>query len=187
MYWTGRATSERPPLRATKRKPPRSNVRLASVAGTRSLGSETSSVTATSTMTFTANEAIRVLPVDLMPKLRISDASLSTDGTTWTPAAVIQEPYKQDANAAVVFAKPLQAGQTYRLKLAYAGGDVLTDAGDGNFTVGARTAWYPNVGVFTDTATFTMRFDTPQKFQVVGVGAETENRIEGERGRRDHA
>ena len=138
-------------------------------------------ISATSTMTFTPAGALRVLPLHLMPKLRISDASYSADGETWTPVAVIQEPYKEDADAAVVFPSALTAGQTYRLKVAYGGSDVLNDAGDGNFTVGARTWWYPNVGVFTDLATYEMRFDTPQKFAIVGVGEEIDNRVEGER------
>ena len=136
---------------------------------------------ATSVMTFMPGGNIRVLPVDLMPKLRISEASYSADGATWTPLAFIQEPYKQDSDAAVVFPEPLKGGQPYRLKIAYGGPDVLDDAGDGNFTVGARTWWYPNVGVFTDTATYELRFDTPQKFQIVGVGTETENRVQGDR------
>ncbi len=136
---------------------------------------------ATSIMTFIPNGNIRVLPIDLMSKLRISEAAVSTDGTTWTPASYIQEPFKQDADAAVVFTEPLQAGHTYKLKVVYGGPDALYDAGEGNFTVGARTSWYPNVGVFTDTATFEMRFDTPQKFSIVGVGNETENKVEGER------
>ena len=138
-------------------------------------------LSATSTMTFTPSADLRVLPVNLMPRLRISDASFSTDGTSWTPASWIQEPFKQDADAAVVFPEALKAGQSYKLKVAYAGPDALNDAGDGNFTVGARTWWYPNVGVFTDLATFEMRFDTPQKFSIVGVGVESDNRVEGER------
>lgn len=138
-------------------------------------------LSATSIMTFTPGGNTRVLPIHLMPKLRISDASYSTDGAQWTPVAVIQEPFKEDADAAVVFPEALQRGKSYQLKVAYGGADVLHDAGDGNFTVGARTWWYPNVGVFTDLATYEMRFDTPQKFQIVGVGAETENRVEGER------
>jgi hypothetical protein len=138
-------------------------------------------LSATSTMTFTPGGNTRVLPIHLMPKLRISDAAYGSDGQTWTPVAVIQEPFKEDADAAVVFPEALKSGQTYQLKVTYAGTDVLHDAGDGNFTVGARTWWYPNVGVFTDLATYEMRFDTPQKFQIVGVGAETENRVAGDR------
>ncbi|HVE70457.1 MAG TPA: M1 family aminopeptidase [Thermoanaerobaculia bacterium] len=138
-------------------------------------------LSATSTMTFVPSGPVRVLPIDLMPRLRISDASYSTDGASWTPVPWIQEPFKQDADAAVVFPAALKAGDSYQLKIAYAGPDVLNDAGDGNFTVGARMWWYPNVGMFTDMATYEMRFDTPQKFSIVGVGAETENRVEGER------
>ncbi|HUR81006.1 MAG TPA: hypothetical protein VM733_09580, partial [Thermoanaerobaculia bacterium] len=136
---------------------------------------------ATSIMTFVPSGNIRVLPINLMSRLRMSDAQLSSDGTTWTPVSYIQEPFKQDAEAAVVFAEPLKAGSTYKLKIVYGGPDALFDAGDGNFFVGSRTSWYPNVGTFTDTATYDMRFDTPQKFSIVGVGKETENKVEGER------
>jgi hypothetical protein len=140
-------------------------------------GAELSAIT---TMTFTANSDLRVLPVNLAPKLRISAASFSTDGVTWNGVPYIQEAWDRDADAAVVFPAALKAGQSYQLKLTYAGIDVLSNAGDGNFTVGARTSWYPNVGVFQDLATFELRFRTPQKFQVVGVGAEVENKVEGD-------
>jgi hypothetical protein len=138
-------------------------------------------LSATSVMSFVPSGNTRVLPIDLMPKLRISEASYSEDGTAWTPVVYIQEPFKQDSDAAVVFPAALQAGKSYRLKVAYAGTDVLNDAGDGNFTVGAREWWYPNVGTFTDAASYELRFDTPQKFSIVGVGVETENRVAGER------
>lgn len=137
---------------------------------------------ATSTMTFAPNTALRVLPIELTPRLRISGARYSVDGPTpsWTPVAVIQEDAKADGDAAVVFPEPLDPKQKYLLEMTYGGPDVLTNAGDGNFTVGARTNWYPNVGSFTDPATFELRFHTPQKFQIVAVGTETENKVEGD-------
>jgi hypothetical protein len=137
---------------------------------------------ATSTMTFAPSAPLRVLPVDLMSRLRISDAAYSVEGATpsWTPVAFIQEDAKADADAAVVFPSPLDPTKKYLLKVTYGGPDVLTNAGDGNFTVGARTNWYPNVGNFGDPATFELRFHTPQKFQIVSVGLETENKVEGD-------
>jgi hypothetical protein len=133
----------------------------------------------TATMTFTANAAIRVLPLVLAPTLRLSAAELSpaADPPSWTPAAIIQEADEEDADAAVVFGAPLEAGQRYLLRTTAGGREVLARAGDGSFTVHRRTSWYPNVGGFGDLAAYEMRFRTPAKLQVVGVGTEVENRV----------
>nr|MDQ3283542.1 hypothetical protein [Acidobacteriota bacterium] len=141
-------------------------------------------VQATSTMTFTANSNLRIVPVDLAPRLIISDASFATaaDPATWTPVAIIQEKEKEDPDVAVVFPSALKAGEKYLLKITYGGKDVLSDAGDGNFTVSAsrRANWYPNADAFDDIANYELHFRTPQKFQIVAVGNEVENRVDGD-------
>lgn len=139
-------------------------------------------LSAKSIMSFTANADLRVLPISLAPKLRITSVAFARAAETpaWTPMPFIQEAPKEDGDAAVVFPEPLKRAENYLLEVTYAGKDVLDDAGDGNFTIGARTSWYPNVGVFSDLATFELRFRTPQKFQIVAVGEEIENRVEGE-------
>ena len=139
-------------------------------------------VSATSIMTFSPNSGLRVLPIELTPKLRIAEASYAVEEATpsWLPAGVIQEPHNADADAAVVFPTALASGQRYLLRMTYSGTDVLTSAGDGNFTIGSRASWYPNLGTFSDPATFDLTFRTPQKFQIVAVGDEIQNRVEGE-------
>ena len=139
-------------------------------------------LSATTTMSFTANSAFRVLPINLTRNLRISEASFSpaVDQPAWQPVAFIQEDKDEDGNAAIVFPAPLEANGMYLLKVTYAGKDVLNDAGDGNFAVGARTSWYPNVAVFDDFASYEMRFHIPQKMQVVAIGKEVENKVEGD-------
>ena len=139
-------------------------------------------LTATSTMTFTASSNIRVLPVSLFGKLRISDAAWSkAEGEpAWEPIAFIQEDKDEDSDAAVIFPTKLQTGSKYLLKISYAGKDVLTNAGDGNFSVGARTSWYPSIAVFDDLASYELRFRVPQKLQVVSIGEEVENKVEGD-------
>lgn len=140
-------------------------------------------LSATSTMTFTANRNVRVLPINLAGSLRLSDAAWAPAGEgepAWQPVAFIQEDKDEDSDAAVVFPSALQAGSKYLLKMTYAGRDVLTNAGDGNFSVGARLSWYPNVAVFDDLASYELRFHIPQKMQVVSIGQETENRVEGD-------
>jgi len=139
-------------------------------------------LSATTVMTFVAGANVRVLPIDITSSLAISDASFAPAGEnpTWTPVAFIQEEKKEDPDAAVVFPATLTAGQRYQLKLTYAGREVLENAGDGNFTITRRQNWYPNVGTFTDMATYELRFTTPQKFEIVGVGEQVENRVEGD-------
>ena len=141
-----------------------------------------SELSATTTMTFTAGSAIRVLPLNLFGKLRISEASwaIADDEAQWEPLPFIQEDKDEDWDAAVVFPKKLEPNGMYKVKITYAGKDVLTNAGDGNFSVGARTSWYPNVAVFDDLATFQLTFRIPQKLQVVSIGNEVDSKVEGD-------
>ena len=80
----------------------------------------------------------------------------------------------------MLFPEPLPAGKTIRLRLTYEGEDVLRDAGDGNFLIGARDSWYPNLGTFTDLATFDLTYRSPKNFQVVSVGQLISDKVEGD-------
>jgi hypothetical protein len=97
-------------------------------------------------------------------------ADLEPEPETRRAAAVVQEDAKQDADAAVVFPEPLAKGSQVLLRIAYHGDQVLTDAGDKNYVVEARTSWYPNLGVFSDPAPFTLVYRVPAGNQVVSVG-----------------
>jgi hypothetical protein len=136
----------------------------------------------TTAINFTAISDLRVLPINLMGKLRISEVmwSPSVDEPQWTATAFVQEDKDEDADAAVIFPSMLKKDQMHILKITYAGPDALIDAGDGNYTVTARESWYPNVGTFDDLATYELRFRAPQKMTVVAVGQETENKVEGD-------
>jgi peptidase M1-like protein len=143
-------------------------------------------ISGTTLMSFTCRQAARVMPLALARKLRIDDVQLSpAEGEPkWTSVPFIQEKAEEDADAAVVFPTPLKADAKYLLKTTYhgVGKEVLRDAGDGNFTVGARDSWYPNVGSFRDTADFELTFRLPAKSknQVVAVGTEVSNEIKGD-------
>jgi hypothetical protein len=137
----------------------------------------------TTTITFSLNHRnVRLLPVNLMSRVRISDVSFATAAQpeAWTSVPYVQEAEKEDADAAVIFPTALQAGVKYLLKFTYKGKDVLTSAGDGNYSVGARTSWYPNLGTFSDLATFEVTYRVPQKMQIVGVGKQAEDRVDGD-------
>lgn len=128
-------------------------------------------------------EGLRVLPVHLVPKLRIHDASyaLETAGSepSWTPLAWVQEDEEEDADAAVVFPRPLPKGATVRMRLAYKGNEILTNVGGKSYVVTARESWYPNLGIFSDSAKFELVYRIPAGLDVVSVGRKVEERTEG--------
>jgi hypothetical protein len=126
---------------------------------------------------------VRLVPVNLLPYLRISEASFALDvqGTepAWKPLPFIQEAEKEDADAAVVFPEPLPKEATVLLRLSYGGDKVLEDGGDKNYFVGARTSWYPNLGVFSDLADFDLVYRVPAGNEVISIGQRTGEKIEG--------
>lgn len=127
---------------------------------------------------------VRVLPVHLLPSLRLQEASYAVEaagGTepAWKPLPFIQEEEKEDANAAVVFPEPLAKGATVRLKLSYKGDKVLLDGGDKNYYVGARESWYPNIGVFSDPALFDLTYRVPAGNEIISVGTRLDEKTEG--------
>jgi hypothetical protein len=138
----------------------------------------------TTTVRFqTLVEGLRVLPVGLLPKLRLDDASFGIEEAggepAWKPLAWVQEDAKEDGDAAVVFPAPLPKGATVRLRLAYKGDEVLENVGGKSFVVAARESWYPNLGIFSDPAKFELVYRIPANLQVVSVGSRVEERTEG--------
>ncbi len=124
---------------------------------------------------------LRVLPIDLMPRLRIESAAISpADHEAWKSVAFIQEDKDEDADAAVVLPEPLAKGATVALRLAYRGDGVLHNAGEGNYVVGARSSWYPNLGAFVRLATYELNYRVPKGNEVVSVGTLISARTEGD-------
>jgi peptidase M1-like protein len=128
-------------------------------------------------------EGLRVLPVHLLPKLRIGDASYAVEAAgaepSWKPLAWVQENAKEDGDAAVVFPEPLGKGSIVRLRLAYKGDAVLQNVGSKTFVVNARESWYPNLGIFSDPAKFELVYRIPAGLEAVSVGRKVEERTEG--------
>ncbi|HEX4961099.1 MAG TPA: M1 family aminopeptidase [Thermoanaerobaculia bacterium] len=126
---------------------------------------------------------VRVLPILLTSTLRIQEGSFALDSPgaepTWKPVTFIQEPDKEDSNAAVVFPEPLAKGAMVRLRLSYKGDKVLIDGGDKNYYVGARESWYPNVGIFSDPATFDLTYHVPVGNEIISVGKQVEVKTVG--------
>ena len=126
---------------------------------------------------------LRVLPLNLLSKLRIGEASYAVETAgaepVWKPLPWIQEDENKDADAAVVFPEPLAKGATVQLRLSYQGDEVLQNVGGKTFVVGARESWYPNLGVFSDPAKFELTYRTPAGLEVVSVGQKVEEHNEG--------
>jgi hypothetical protein len=114
----------------------------------------------------------RVVPFDLYPSLRVSRVQ-DTDGNDLN---FIQEDKNEDADFAVIMAKPLDAGQTYTISVQYDGNEALRDSGGGNFILIPRSTWYPgnaNTLFAEDRAIFEMTFRYPTKYTFVGTGSPT--------------
>jgi hypothetical protein len=122
----------------------------------------------------TLRDGVRVVRINLLPKLRIGEASFAPgevpSDDAFAPVSVIQEGADDDADAAVVLPAPLASGSVATLRLRYKGDEVLDDAGDNNYVVEARQSWYPNLGTFTDPATFDLTYRVPKKNEVISVG-----------------
>lgn len=135
----------------------------------------------TTTITFAPTmDGIRVLPLELFPRLRIRTAIVDRGGTL-VPVGVLQEGGSVNGDAADValqFREPLQRGVPVKLTLAYEGRDVLQGS-EGRYSVGARDSWYPNIGVFDDLATYSMSFRFPAKDDLISVGEQVSERTEG--------
>lgn len=125
---------------------------------------------------------LRVIPMHLDSRLRVEDVASSADAASdkWTPVPFIQENEKEDGNFAVVLPSALKQGDSLFVRIKYRGKDVLKDAGDGNFYVQSRESWYPNLGTFTDLATYDLTYRFPKAYQVVSVGDLVSDTVSGD-------
>lgn len=135
----------------------------------------------------TAVAPVRVIPISLFGNLRVENVELRRAGeTAWVEVPWIQEEESdyadslpEDSETAVVLPEILPKGSAFALRIRYAGDRVLDDRGGGTFAVGARTSWYPNAGIFRDTATFELTYRVPAGNQVISVGQLQSSRTEG--------
>ncbi len=125
---------------------------------------------------------LRFLPLNLDPRMRVEQAEYAADAsaTTWTPLIVVQEAEKEDGQLAVVFPTALKQDEAFTIRLRYKGREVLKDAGDGNYYVRSRQSWYPNLGTFTQLATYDLTYHYPKALQIISVGDQTEDKADGD-------
>jgi len=110
-------------------------------------------------------DGVRVLPFDLFPRLRVSKVS---DGQA-RELSFIQEDKNEDGGLYVILIDPLKKGEQYTLTFQYGGDDAVSDSGGGNYTLDARSNWYPN-STFGDRATYEMTMITNKDLLMVATG-----------------
>jgi len=124
-------------------------------------------LTAAADVSFEARrDGDRVIDFGLLPSLRVSH--VATPDSKEVP--FIQEGRKEDGSFYAILPQATVKGQAYTLHIEYEGNKILEDAGNGSFSVRARTSWYPSVNAFNDRASLDLIFKVPKRFTVVGVG-----------------
>lgn len=133
-------------------------------------------LTASCELSFTALiDGERLLSFGLLPSLRVNKVTFAEKEVPF-----IQEKRNEDSSFHAILPEPLAKGQSYKIFIEYQGNKVIEDAGGGNFSVGARTSWYPSVNAFNDRATFDLTFKVSSKFALVGVGKLVKEGKEGD-------
>jgi hypothetical protein len=123
-------------------------------------------LTSTCALTFRAiTPGTRIVSLALLPSLRVADVTYQKKEVPF-----IQEKRKEDGSFYVIMPEPLAPGQTYEIGMQYEGNKVVRNEGSGNFYVGARASWYPNLNAFADRATYDLTFKVPKEYRLVGVG-----------------
>jgi len=130
-------------------------------------------VTASAQLRFKAVTAgDRVIKFGLIPSLRVSRVSSAGQDIPF-----IQEGRREDASFYVVMPQPMERGSEHELAIEYEsekgallGDRVVTNAGGGNFSVGARESWYPSLNSFRDHAQYDLTFKVPKQYTLVSVG-----------------
>src|SRR4029077_7122615 len=60
------------------------------------------------------------------------------------------------------------------------GGNIIQNAGNGVFFVGARESWYPHFGDAADFADYDLTFHWPHRLRLVATGAKSEEHEDGD-------
>ncbi len=108
---------------------------------------------------------VRVIGFGLLPRLRVTRVTYKDKEISY-----IQESRKEDGSFYVIMPEALAKDQSYSIGIEYEGDKVIEREGAGNFSVGARTSWYPSLNAFADRATYDLTFKVPKQYTLVGVG-----------------
>ena len=110
-------------------------------------------------------DGVRVVKFGLLPSLRVTRVAIKDKDI-----AFVQEPRKEDGSFYVILPEGLKKGGTTQLHVEYEGNKVVSKAGSGTYSIGARTAWYPSLNAFQDRAIYDLTFKIPKGNTMVSVG-----------------
>jgi len=130
---------------------------------------------AATTVAVVAN-GVRVVPLDLFPKLRVASVTDENDQSL----SFIQEKKDEDAQFAVILPAPLSLGKRFTIVTSYSGPDAVENLGWGTFYPVARTAWYPSSYSTGNYATYDITFRIPKGLTMVATGSRAADSTEGE-------
>ncbi len=122
-------------------------------------------------------DGLAAVPLSLFPTLRVSSVTAG-DGT---PLAFIQEAKEEDADLWIVLPKPLNKGEKFTIRTAYAGKDAVTAEGSDNFFPVARTNWYPNNTGIKDYATYDTTYTVNRRMRLVATGDFVSESVDGDK------
>jgi hypothetical protein len=122
-------------------------------------------------------EARRALSFDIAAQMRVTEARINGEpAEIFQPASLRSRLIRGDLNETflVVPAQPLQPGRDYELEFHHEG-DVVSDAGNHVYFVGARGSWYPHrQGHF---ARYDLTFRYPEDLDLVATGKTVEDTV----------
>ncbi|MGC9946322.1 MAG: carboxypeptidase regulatory-like domain-containing protein [Bryobacteraceae bacterium] len=108
---------------------------------------------------------VRVVGFGLLPRLRVTRVTYKDKEISF-----VQESRKEDGSFYAIMPEGMAEGQSYSIGIEYEGDKVVEKEGSGNFSVGARTSWYPSLNTFADRATYDLTFKVPKQYTLIGVG-----------------
>ena len=122
----------------------------------------------------------RIMAVDLFSKLRLSGVRLKRREAPVAGVRFIQGDDKSEDPVLLILPASLAAGEEAEIVAEYQGEDVLQDAGENNYYVGARQNWYPDLNGMRDWAVYDLTYRIPKKRQIVSVGKLVESTTDGD-------
>jgi hypothetical protein len=119
--------------------------------------------------------ARRALSFDISSQMRVNSASIDGEpAEVFQPTSLRTGLIRGDLNQSflVVPAKPLEPGREYKIQFHHEG-DVVSDAGNDVYFVGARGSWYPNLE--SQFARYDITFRYPEGLDLVATGRTIED------------
>lgn len=174
--WTG---FESRAVRTGRRRRPGSPARSADYRIEASIGPDLA-VDAFTRFKFTTSvPGERAIPLYISQKMEVTGALIDGEqAEIFERESLRADLLRHDQNHALllVAARPIEPGREHEVEIRHRG-EVISDAGNGVFFVGARGGWYPRTGF--EPAAFDMRFRYPKALDLVATGEITEQRAEG--------